>query len=288
MLASLRAAFLSALLIPCLWSCEGEDEPAPAFLYLEAITVNTTTEQGSSRVRVPQGQLFVGEEYIGIVQLPGRVPVLQTGEQELRLDPLVRDNGSTGTLALFPFYERITTTVNLEPLRVDTVQLETTYADNRTDFAFVESFDSPGILFSDDRDGNDQTAIVRVEDGALEGQSGRFTLTTDNPFIEVATPEATPYAFANANAGVYLEMDFKADIPFQVGLIGREAGLPAASQYNYQLAAREEWTKIYLNLGPEVFASDFAAYQIGIRGALPETETSASVYLDNIKLLRFR
>ena len=269
-------------------ACEGDDEALPAYLYLEALTINTTTDQGSTRTNVPNAQLYVGDDYIGVVNLPGRVPVLQEGTQEVRLDPLVRDNGNSATLAIYPFYERIVTTVELAPLRVDTLRLSTTYAADRADFVFVESFDSPGLLFNDERDGNPATAITRVADGALEGKSGRFTLTTENPIIEVATPATTPYGFENVSAGVYLELDFKSDIPFRVGLVGRDAGLPEASQYNYQLAARENWTKVYLNLATEIVQSNFDAYQIGFFASLPENETSASVYLDNVKLIRYR
>lgn len=274
-------------IVLCCFACDGEDEPLPAYLYLDALEIEVTAEQGTARTNVPNAQLYVGDEYIGVVNLPGRVPVLQTGEQEVRIDPLVRENGSSRSLAIYPFFERITTTANLAPLTTDTIRPRTRYASDRTAFLFVEDFDAPGLVFNDDRDGNDQTQLTKVSEGALEGQSARFVLDADNRFIEVATTATNPFSFANVNAGVYLELDFKAEIPFRVGLVGREAGLPEASQYNYQLVARDEWTKVYLNLSPEIFESGFEAYQIGIQALLPEGESRAEVYLDNIKLLSY-
>lgn len=270
-------------------ACEGEDEQLPAYLYLEDIRVSTTADEGTARDKVTNAQVYVGGEYIGVVNVPGRVPVLQEGPTEIVIDPLVRDNGSSATLALYPFYERMTLNVDLRPLQTDTLRPVTTYAGDRTEFLFVESFDSPGTVLVDDRDGNAGTALELTDEGALEGLSARFVVDTDNPRLEIATDPTQPFDLRSRIAGTYLEMDFKSEILFQVGLVGLSANLPPTAAYSYILAPKDEWTKIYLNLTSEVRASDFDGYQIGILANLPEDgTTSGTVYIDNLKLVTYR
>ena len=269
-------------------ACDTEEEAIPAYLYIEAVNLNAGTGEGGNTVKVTNVQAYAGTENLGIVSVPGLIPVFETGTSDFRFDPMIRDNGNSFTLALYPFYERITRSLTLTPGQTDTLRLTANYAQDRTEFLFVEQFESSNQLFTDDRDGNPGSDIVRTEVGALSGKSARLRVDTDNPRLEVATDAGNLYDLAAIPAGVYLELDFKAEVPFQLGLIGQSATIPEAVAYSYALNAKDEWTKIYLNLTSEVFASGFDAYQISVLLDLPADRTEAQVWLDNVKLVAYR
>lgn len=277
--------YLTLLLLPLLFGCEGADEQLPAYIYLTDFDLVTEAAEGSDSERVTNGHLYVGADYLGVVNLDTPIPVLEAGEVELRFDPVVRANGNSFTLATYPFYERYETTVDLSPLETDTIRPVVGYRDG-VSFRFVEDFNDPNHLFIDDRDGDQNTFVEVTDEGAFEGLSGHIVLTQDHPTVRVATRDDITFTLPRLNRGVYLEINFRTDVQLLFGLIGSDGAGNDLEVFEFILNEKEEWSKIYLNLGPNVELSGLVNYRIVMLSSLEGSDLErADIYLDNIKLL---
>ena len=183
--------------------------------------------------------------------------------------------------------------VDFQPNQSVTLNPVTSYLPD-TRFAFIENFEGPEHIFRSLRIGGPGQAMQRSTEGPFEGlASGLIVLDSANAVAEIATLPA----FRDLNQGspfVYLEMDYKSDIPVFVGLIGFEAGGPPTgiSLFEAGFLPKDEWTKIYFNFSQLIFTSRFEAYQVALQAAIPTQNgtpslNTARVWIDNVKLVHF-
>ncbi len=280
-------AAYSILLLILMTGCDGKEEAIPT--YLEILPFELTTDyslEGSASEKIVDGWLYVGGEFLGAYELPATVPVLASGSTEIILFPGIKLNGIASRPEINDFYNSFTTTVDLQEAEITTIQPTTAYRDNVV-FPFIENFDGSHQI-EDDEDGNQATAISLTTDQAFENASGYIRLTNDNPQMEAATNVRFEDLPLNNNK-VYLELDYKTDIPFAIGLIGHQINVPEAKQYIFIFNPKEDWNKIYIDLSSELTASGLSEYQIVLNAILPTNsdESLGNVYLDNMKLIHF-
>ena len=285
-------------LIPLLGlaSCDliNPEEEVPAYLYIDEFTLgpNPNINHGSLSSRITNAYVFVGGDVLGLVSLPALLPVTLTGEQEVIIDPMIRDNGVAATVNLYPFYQRFSVTIDLQPTQIDTIHPATRYRDDAK-FAFIEDFEFTGNIFDDDRDGNDATFVDTTTVEVFEGNgSGRIHLTKDDPFIEVATDLDQLFDLNDAGRA-YLEVNYKTDIDVIFGYIGHNISGSPIPEFVFGVNPKDSWNKIYFNLTDIILTTNFdKGYQIVITAGLPIAGGEIAVeegdiYLDNIKLVYF-
>ncbi|MEK7255350.1 MAG: hypothetical protein AAB316_11440, partial [Bacteroidota bacterium] len=176
--------------------CDTEEEQIPAYLHVEPFEVKATNSSihGSVSHKITNARISLMEKetgklhLVGTVSLPSTVPVLVGGEVEATVDPVIKTNGSSLYLEIYPFYKRYTTTLTLSPNQESTLKPVTEYVDE-ADFVFIEDFESgTNHLFEDDRDENPYTQIeISSEDIFEGGFSGKIKLDTANAVIVAAT-----------------------------------------------------------------------------------------------------
>ncbi len=274
---------LGILLLMTVVGCDTEEEAIPAYLQIDNYTITTSASQGSDSHNIQDVWVYANNNLIGGFNLPATIPILESGAVDIVIDPGIRDNGVSSSPRIYPYYTRFETTVNLVEGEVVSLTPSSTYNSNVT-FALVEDFEESN-LFEDDRDNNSATQINLSIQGAYEGSSGRIELTTDNPRIEVASNLVFEDLPTDASSQVYLEMDYKNDIALAIGLIGvDEFGFEFAF-YSHVVTPQGDWNKVYINLTEVLFNSDLETYQIGFATTLPSELNSATIMLDNIKLV---
>ncbi len=285
--------FAGCLLAFGMMSCEiiNPEEDIPAYLYLEEFQLNTDANaEGSDSEKITEGWLSVDGQFLGAYSLPALVPVLATGEREISLQAGIRDNGISRTPEVYPFYQIYRTTLSLSANKVDTVSPRTSYSD-RTRFAFIDDFDRGPTEFQDIRIGSSENAMRAEETMVFEGQaSGRIRLDADNPAVELAT--VTRYGDLTENSPfVYLEVNYKSDVPVIFGLIGYQATFPGPGTplFDPGFRERDDWNKIYFNLSPLIANSNFDEFQVALQAVLPPDSgvEEAFIWFDNIKLVHF-
>lgn len=292
---SFRKAHLLAGLLVAFSACQDEHaaEGIPAYLHLEPIEVAASPAQGSSSSRITEAWLTVDGQFLGAYRMPTLAPVLARGEREISILAGIKDNGLASAPEVYPFYSPYRLTLDLQPNEVDTLQPIVRYTDN-TRFAFIDDFESGAPLFGDLRIGTDVNRLRPSDADVFEGRfSGLIVLDTLNPVVELATLSRFRDLTARAPS-VYLEVNYRSDVPVVWGVIGYRDGEPGngTSIFEPGFLAREDWNKIYFNLSSLFTLGDFDEYQVALQAAIPLennvfTLKQASIWLDNIKLVHF-
>ncbi len=270
-------------------------EEIPAYLHIKKFTVNSSPNKGGNSSAITEAFVFVDNGFVGAYTLPATFPVLKTGDQRIDIFTGIKDNGIDATPEIYPFYTSVTLNLDLVATEVDTIRPVVEYVENAT-FNIVENFENTLQIFRDDLDDDPETFVNLTTEDVFEGQkSGVIVLSKDHPVLQVATNRQSDKPAANRE--VYLEMDYKTEVIFEVGIFYYDVNGTRLAEFQHGLNPTTEWTKVYINLSPEFNALsefvDFDEYQIGIRSLMETDESgnylegSRKILLDNVKFIYF-
>ena len=199
----------------------------------------------------------------------------------------IRNNGSTDDRIQYPYYATWEQQVDLVPEQSVSYAPEFHYYGGLS--YWLADFES-GVRF----DTSNCTAVMLPVpgDGTLVGEQtrvGRIELDADHS-LYLGVSSGDPFYSTSPNA--FLEVDYRSDVPLLFGVKYTAGSTNQPYEVGYAYAAPTShdgsswpWNKIYINIGTpmSVAGSDMRFY---IRAELPEGSTSASVELDNIKLVQ--
>ncbi|MCS6917405.1 MAG: hypothetical protein RMK52_05500 [Chitinophagales bacterium] len=251
----------------------------PSYVQIASFTFSAGPGQGSSSQRITDVWLYDEADFIGAFELPRTIPVLRSGASSLYLLAGIWDNGISEVRVPYPFYQPDTVLAQLVAGQVTSVTPTFTYR-KATRFHFIEDFEA-GNLFS--FTGGD-TMLMRQSQEIFEGSySAALYLDKAARAYEGRSPAYT----LPLGEPVYVELNYRCDHPFQVGLLGTKQGINTYF-YKWNINPKPYWNKIYLNLGRDVNEMQADQYHILLRAVLDTAAfTQAAIYLDNIKLVSF-
>jgi len=275
-------------------SCDviNPDEQIPAFVFFESVNFEAGLDQGTNDQNFPFAEILTGDMNLGIHGVPSRVPILLEGEHTLDVFPGISENGITSFPNTYSPLKFDEITLNLVPGQVDTVQINAVYRDNLS-FPIVEPFESNLQVFRVDVDDDLETKIVVSDDQPFEGnRSGQIILTKDHPRIDVASTRSS--VFPPEGSPVYLEMNYRTELEFAVGVYWNTIGAGQQSSFTNFINPKSDWNKIYINLS-DIFnfiisENGVTDWQIGISSQMPLEngefiDASRNIWVDNIKLI---
>ncbi len=279
--SSKKILFFCGLL--CLNSCSllDPEEQLPAYLEINNFELTTSPSQGESAAQITDAWVFVNDLSLGVYELPATVPVLDLGNQDITIFPVIRENGLRNAPIIYPLYRRYESTLELMANQTITIQPITTY-DANTVFELVEGFNATNHLLS----GTDQSAVQSV-DGIgkiLLGEKDAVEFTSSNTFIDLPTSGGLP---------VFLEIDYKNNVAFEIGLVGLSNTINATS-YKVTLCPINRWNKVYINFQEDLQVSQLPSYKLAFRvstddlGCGGAAEANPEVLIDNVKFIRLK
>ena len=224
--------------------------------------------------------MYVDGQINGVFQMPVTLPIVELGQHEITVFAGIRNNGTRSNPIINPFFEAYKISLNLKAGKVDTLRPKTAYIAN-TQFKIMENFES-GNIFTVDRD-NDATLRFTNIDNGFEGKSGQIVLTKANPIMEKAS--STKAQLSDSAENIYLEMNYKTQAELTVGLVGSD-NLGDISTFKITLFPTKEWNKTYINLTNEAKDLKKKDFQIVFRSLLPDTLSTATILIDNVKLIQ--
>lgn len=277
------------LFLPVLFlmtSCKDENlKPGlPAYVHIEPFDFEAYyPNEGTDRQLIKDVWVFADGATIGVFELPANIPILKEGAGELRLEAGIELNGIATTRINNPFFEPVIiddfifipdSTVSISP--------STTYRETN-EFVWLEDFEYSSISLDTSNLGG-SAAIIRVQGSDVyEGSySGKITLDSLHQVFEAATFES--YLLPTNGRPVLLEMNYKNDYFFSVGIIEESTSQVIKTEV-IVLYAKDDWNKIYINLTDQVRASSASSFKILIRTYITDTTTEANIFLDNFKLM---
>jgi hypothetical protein len=279
--SSSKFVFFTTLLYLQLSACVKEND-VPAYLYIPSFTLSTSTGQGTSAHKITDVWVYIDDLAQGIYQLPAQFPVVNIGNHEVKIFPGVRNNGIKSNPVIYPLLNSFKTTIDLKSGKIDTLRPTTTYLTS-ANFKIVEDFNSSNTL-TVDRDNAPTFRFGLVENG-FEGKCAGLTMTKTNNYFEKAL--STKVQLPDASQSIYLELHYKTQSPLAIGILGTSAtNTTGLSNYKVTLFPTDVWNKTYINLTDEVKNLRMTDFQIVFKSLLPDSIATATILIDNVKLLQ--
>lgn len=284
-------------LISVLTSCEiyNPKEPIPAYIRIKKFDLTSTSTQGTNSHKITDAWVYVDEELIGCFELPTRLPVLKNGIHRVKIRAGIKVNGISATRTPYPFYTNYELDVNLVEGQVIELNPIVSYISN-TQFSFIEDFEGTGHIFYPRPLGTDTVIkITTIPSEVFEGSgSGIVGLNYSNNirFFEAITDPNTQYVLPASGSPVFLEINYKCDYPFSIGLYGYTySGTTLTNTQQVtaiQVNNSSSWNKMYVYLSPIITSSIGASKYSVFIGTLNNTGQSiATIQIDDIKLVHF-
>lgn len=302
---TLALALLTMLTISSCKKFSG-DVTVPAWLHIDGIDIvpqsenAPSVEEGFYSSLVDAVQLvayFEGDESetnLGTFQMPCTIPVLRYGTMKyLQVVPCVKQNGVASTRIEYPYFQR----QKIEGLRLsaDSIThigeldantgryiLNTHYYSLPRLAILAEDYFEP-TSFSTHFDST-LTWVKDDPEGACTGQGyGKVHVDKSQKTVRFYIPEEFR---VDKTKYLYLEMDYKADILFEVNLTGFvNASSNATTMSVMKIYANNHWQKIYINLG-KAWSQFNYNNPISVSFAALNTEgIDGDILFDNIKIV---
>ncbi len=284
--------FLSLPFIASLTSCEDDDAGlVPSYISIDAFTITTDYEQGTASQKITDAWVYLDETLIGAFELPARVPILTEGTQNITLRPGIKINGMSSTRAIYPYLNPVTRSLKLIKDSVSAFSTVGTRYRANVIFPWLENFELSTV--SIDTTSKSTVALQRTQDpqlifsfpGESDSYSGLVQLPSDTSIFELVTNET--FDFPKAGYEVFLEMNYRTDNTFVVGVIYKTSGIQVQRPL-LVLNKSDEWNKVYVNLTvPKYDTPNASDFKIFIGAKTDEGRNEATILLDNLKLVHF-
>lgn len=264
-------------------SCNKEKLKAPqaSFLVVDRTELTTTTAtQGSNSHKITDIWLYVNDNFKGVFPIGSLMPIVAKENAEIVLYAGIENNGISATRQPYTFYKSVKFTQSIEAGKTYTYTPNFEYIDEaHSPFRFIEDLENTnGILFSN---AVNSYSII-TDPGKTYGGIGKsllMTMTDALPNAEIQSPSI--YGIPLGADHVYLELNYKCNQAFTVGVIAGTQARPAIS-----VNAKDEWNKIYILLNQPINTQPvFVSYKIFI--AAEKTVENPEIYIDNVKLVTF-
>lgn len=274
-----------SILLILFWivSCNKSKLAAPSTFFIRptAITVSpTSTIQGSGSHKITDLWYYTDGLFKGAYPLGSQWPVTE-GSATIKVFAGIKNNGISETRQPYEFYEPVEIDTSVAPSTIVSRSFAFKYKSAAV-FHYTESFSSQttGLKTSAGSDIYKFQVLNNASD-QLDGGYMYFSLEEDslNGFFESVSQFSLP---ANG-APVYLELNYKCDQPFEVGVCN-------GSDYRSAVTINKsaDWNKIYVQLSAGVSAAPvYTKYGICIRATRPAGSPKAEFFIDNLKLVSY-
>ena len=275
-------------IIPGLFaSCELIDpsEKEPTIIHLEPFEFEIQPGQGTSDNRITEVWVFANGNNLGAFTPPVNIHYLEEGPTRLNLRPGVRNNGIGDDAIIYPMFQHDSIDIVASPGSYHEVHPKTRYKDGVV-FKLIADFELNND-FTDNRDTIEASQLIQSQADVFEGSySGQITMTSEANFIDVGNSIALTGLPVNGKP-VYLEMRYKNEVEFAIGILGIDLNGNSFSNFFYLVKPSDEWNMLYLELTDQIQASSFSAYKILFQAIYPNAATKPplNIFMDNIKVV---
>jgi hypothetical protein len=282
-------------LIFVLFACV-KNNPDPSWVQINTWTLEANSslngDEGSLSHNFSHAWIYADGQLIGVFELPIKIPILDEGVSELKIFPVIEDNGISATKKIYPFVKSYDIQVDLVKNETVVINPKTSYKDN-LDF-WIENFDD-SFNFKFDSDPNYPATMIYGNDPQyLQWGSGygRITLNAQDSAFLGYTENTQDGVFTDWAIGqdIYLEIDYRNTNAVVTGLIEtNSAGITnhPMIQLNGQETGKDVWKKIYIDLREVVSGTPNSFnYRLYLLSAF-EGGNPRNILIDNVKVVHY-
>lgn len=274
--------FLSVVIAGC-----DPEEQIPAYLTIDSISVKNLNyaSQGTANHNIKDAWVYIDNQLLGVFELPARFPVLAEGSHSVLIGAGILENGISATRVRYPLYTSYEVAAFFKAGETITLPdpVELNYFPTLS-YSWYEDFE--GNTFSFDSVSGSQAGFIPFNsDMPFEGNfSGKFKLTEAASYFEGSC--TSELIDINGFSSAWVELNYKAEQPFSVGLKVKLPNGTVTSNYVSTVNRSDKWNKIYINVSDVVGRNQSAVnFKVYIAANLEQGRTESVIYVDNIKLI---
>jgi len=258
-----------------------EDVPSYIQIDTQKVVINDPIKEGNNNHGISDAWVYIDDKYQGNYEPPIKFPVLTSGSHKITLIAGIKTNGISSTREEYPFYQEYIIDTVLTENSVLKLQPEYSYIDNM--HFWIEDFQDSDIKISPQPGMNSDTVIVRESNPDIPGDYiGAIYVNSTNPIFNVATSaETDPIYYFQANRRMFLEMEYKNNQSFWVGLYAD--GIPYPIEL---LNTSSIWNTIYIDLTETIKSHPATVYMLFLNTEW-NGNSQGEIFLDNIKLVNY-
>tara|TARA_B100000900_G_scaffold410216_1_gene427601 strand:+ start:497 stop:1360 length:864 start_codon:yes stop_codon:yes gene_type:complete len=269
-------------------SCENQESTIPSF-----IEINSYDIENNNPSSIPHSKNYLSHnitdcwvtidgQFVGTFEIPSTIPILIENVHTIELSPGIKVNGISSSRIKYPFYEKFQITSEL--IKNNTIEINpTTNYKEDIDVIFETSgsFEQTGTMFENGEISD--TSVVRQSFEVFQGQfSGAVFLDSTNSRFDIRNINQLDIPL-----NTFMELDFKSNISFNVGVIILNSGNLEIKEELIQLYPTNEWKKIYLDLYPLLSKGNiYSTFKIYIDGQFDDSVENNAIFFDNLKLIQ--
>lgn len=292
MLSGRKTLFI-LILIPVLFAaCKGKNETIPSYLGIDSLSVKTYGIQGNHIQNLNAVFCYVDGDFLGLFEVPAKIPALYQGKHQITLMPAVFLNGSSSQRTVYPGLKILDTSISFTTGKTTMLSnVVFTYRGN-TEFPWVEDFEDGNSTLVTTGTGKGDTLLVANAPFVL---NKRFGGQSKVQLLQLKATDTLKYVSLNSfntfsnlptdGTDIFLEFDVLSPVDIQLAL---QRNSSSGSEYVPYLVLYEtqgNWKRFYVNLKYEIAGQpDANTYKV-IFSLLQEAGSGAiEVKLDNIRL----
>ena len=270
--------FVVVLFLSC-----NKEEPIPAYIHIDKINLVATdpANQGSNSNKIIDAWIYIDDQLVGAFEMPCTVPVLYYGDHTVKVFAGIKENGIAETRIEYPFYFRYETALSLTAGVITTITPTVNYSTG-ADFTWIEEFENFSIAVCDS--GTSDTIMTQTTAEVFEGTGSGGVNLSSGVYYGVS---CNKYILPKQEAPVFLELDYKCNSEFNVGIVGYASNnLVDVQQIALTLRPTTGWNKVYVNLSNEIsFALNSVKFGIFFSMVKNQDVSVSQIYIDNVKLI---
>lgn len=264
--------------------------PAPFYINVPAVSVNTVSGQGTAHHKITDIWVYENGQFKGVYPVGRNIP-FEAPSAKIKFFAGIKKDGLSAVHIIYPFYASVDIDTNAAINQIIYRPLSFSYK-NGIYFKWIEDFENfggTGGITITKGTGSDTNVVIL--DKSTNPSADVFE---GNKCMLMALDAVHPYAYlTSANTytlsynGTYLEMNYKCNQLFEVGLY---SGVLIKSVISL-VSTAGEWNKIYIDLTPYLATMGGTATNnsIGIyfKAYKANDVTQTQVLIDNIKLISY-
>lgn len=256
-------------------SCsKGPNDGIPAYIQVDGVSVNAKVGQGSSSHLISTLWIESEGENLGAYEMPVLAPILVNGERQVILNAGVFIRGDYFNREIYPAYQPYKATVSFVPGETLSINPTFEYYDE-TEFPLIEDFEN----------GNEFGGLPRTligDSNNIEGKALWIKVDDATPMVKGVT--SSPVDITPLKK-VYIEMEYKGDVDFAVGIEALQGGVVSQSGYLDRFFASDDWYKIYYDISNVVNSLDADNFNFYIEVLKLDGVDESNLYIDNFKIV---
>jgi hypothetical protein len=279
----MKQLYILALIPLLFWGCKKEDL-TPSWLVIDSFDFNS---EGISDAWV-----YMDNIALGVFSLPARIPVLANGPHSFTIYAGIKVNGISATRTRYPFYTRYDAEITLVKNQETNVTPIVSYKSN-IQFELLEDFEDIGIDFEKEIESDTNINIITKNNFPEIVKYGN-----NCGVIYLSEMDSVYKGVTSTNLNlprveeVFVEIDYMNDNSIALGVVAENSGGSAEHSplviLNSQETETMKWKKIYISLKEDVsYELNATSFEIYLLSILDAENSSAVIYLDNIKVLRY-